>query len=67
MLLQYATTRRGGDVVLQIFEIARLFAEGRAEKPAWFFGMNMTDREFGIEILEAQDQLGPKAVNLRAA
>ncbi len=53
LLLQYPTTPRFGDVVLQIFEIARLFAEGKAEKPSWFFGMNMTDREFGIEILEA--------------
>ena len=30
----------------------RRFAEGRAERPTWLLGIRMTDRAFGIEVLE---------------
>lgn len=52
LLRRFPSTPRYPLVVDRIFLIGRLYALGRAETSTWFFGMDMTDRSLGIEILE---------------
>lgn len=52
LLRRYPSTPRYPLVVERIFLIGRLYAEGRAESTTWFFGVSMTDRALGVEILE---------------
>lgn len=52
LLRRYPATPRYPLVVDRIFLIGRLYAEGRAETSTWFLGLQMTDRNLGIEILE---------------
>jgi outer membrane assembly lipoprotein YfiO len=77
LLKDYPRTRHFSKVVDRVFTVARLFAQGVAEKPSWLAGVNMTDREFGVEILEkfqkarerhplADDALHYKALALHA-
>lgn len=52
LLRRFPSTPRYPLVVERIFLIGRLYALGQAETSTWFFGMDMTDRSLGIEILE---------------
>lgn len=52
LLRRFPSTPRYPLVVDRIFLIGRLYALGRAETSTWFFGMDMTDRSLGVEILE---------------
>ncbi|RMG17786.1 MAG: outer membrane protein assembly factor BamD, partial [Planctomycetota bacterium] len=53
LLQRYPTTPRFAGVVERVFTISRLFAEGRATKPSWLLGAELTDRSFGVELLTA--------------
>lgn len=48
----YPSTRLMPRAVERIFLVGRLFCEGAATKPSWLFGIALTDRAFGIKILE---------------
>ncbi|MCO5166895.1 MAG: outer membrane protein assembly factor BamD [Planctomycetes bacterium] len=52
LLRRFPSTPRYPLVVERIFLIGRLYAEGRAKTTTWFFGMEMSDRSLGVEILE---------------
>lgn len=52
LLRRYPNTPRHSLVVERLFEIGRRFAEARAERPTWLLGIEMTDRPFGIQVLE---------------
>lgn len=52
LLRRYPSTPRHALVVERLFEVGRRFAEARAERPTWLLGIEMTDRPFGIQVLE---------------
>lgn len=52
LLRRYPATPRYPFVVERIFLLGRLYAEGRATATSWLFGIDMSDRTLGIEILE---------------
>ena len=51
LLKTYPLTDRFSTVVERVFTVARLYCEGRADRPSWLFGISLADRQFGIDIL----------------
>jgi TolA-binding protein len=51
LLKKFPLTSRFSTVVERVFLVARRFAEGVADKPSWLFGIDMSDRQLGIDIL----------------
>jgi outer membrane protein assembly factor BamD len=60
LLRRYPATPRYPLVLERLFLLGRLYAEGRAEATTWFFGMPMSDRSLGIEILEEFQRARPQ-------
>lgn len=52
LLSDHPGSPRFGLAVERVFQIGRLFCLGIAERPSWFFGIELTSHEFGINILE---------------
>lgn len=52
LLKLYPGTERYARAVERIFLIGRLYCEGKATKPSWLLGIEMSDYEFGVQALE---------------
>lgn len=52
-LNRFPGSPRYPDAVERIFIIGRAYCEERAKKPSWLLGIPLTDRGFGVELLQA--------------
>lgn len=52
-LNRFPGSPRYPEAVERIFIIGRAYAEERATKPSWLLGISLTDRQFGVELLQA--------------
>jgi len=52
LLSDHPGSPRFGQAVERVFQVGRLFCLGQATRPSWFFGVEFTNHEFGIRVLE---------------
>jgi outer membrane protein assembly factor BamD (BamD/ComL family) len=53
LVQQYPNAPRFPLVIERLFLIGRRYCEGIAVKPSWLMGIDMSDREFGVKLLES--------------
>jgi outer membrane protein assembly factor BamD (BamD/ComL family) len=70
LLVDYPQTSHYPEALERTFQIGKLFVEESAKKPSWFLGIGLTNREYGIDVLERfvktheQHPLAPEALFL---
>jgi len=53
LTIEAPSAPRHPQVIQRLFLLGRLYAEGRAVKPSRLLGIPLSDREFGVEVLES--------------